>query len=135
MRDNWDKTSLATEWTLYDDDGRDPEAGYEYPCGIGNIDLLAKHKTERHWLVVELKRGQNSDSTVGQMLRYMGWIETHLAGSNEKVYGLIITREADDKLLYAARAIPSVGLLLYKVQFQLQPVPASGQEQGGEANG
>jgi len=129
LRDNWNRTSLGAEWCLYDDGGQDPEAGYEYPCGVGYIDLLAKHKNEPQWLVIELKRGQSSDSTVGQVLRYMGWVETHLAGPHETVHGLIIAHETNDKLLYAAKAVPNVALQCYEVQFQLHPVPQPVREQ------
>ena len=78
LRDNWDKTSLGHEWVLYSEAG-DDEAGYEYTTAVGRIDLLARHRTKPEWLVVELKRGQSSDDTVGQLLRYMGWVRMHLA--------------------------------------------------------
>ena len=130
LRDNWDRTSLGKEWGLYDDNGQDAEAGYEYPCGaVGYIDLLARHKKESQWLVIELKRGQTSDATLGQVLRYMGWIETHLAGPEESVRGLIIAHEVDDKLLYAAKAVPRVDLECYEVQFHLHPVAQPAKEQ------
>ena len=45
-RDNWNKTSLGSEWKIFEEDG-DPEAGYEYPCDIGRIDLLAHHRPNR----------------------------------------------------------------------------------------
>ncbi len=85
LRDNWSHTSLGREWQLYDEEGKEAEAGYQYPCGVGYIDLLAEHKDKPEWLVVELKRGQTSDSTVGQVLRYMGWVETYLAEPGETV--------------------------------------------------
>ena len=71
LRDNWHSISLGQDWNLYEEDG-DPEAGYEYPCEVGRIDLLARHKAEPRWLVMELKRQQSNDQTVGQVLRYMG---------------------------------------------------------------
>lgn len=54
LRDNWAHTELGKNWDLYEEDG-DPEAGYEYPCSVGRIDLLAKHQREPRWLVIELK--------------------------------------------------------------------------------
>jgi hypothetical protein len=119
--DNWKDTSLGDEWELYSEPG-DPELGREYPCGIGRIDLLARHKSRPDWLVVELKRGQTSDATVGQVLRYMGWIRTNLAEPGEEVYGLVIAREADEGLRYALSTLPNVDMLLYEVEFQLHPV-------------
>ena len=73
MFSNWDCLELGQEWALYAPDG-DAETGVEFPTDIGRIDLLAKHRTEARWLVVELKRNQTSDDTVGQILRYRaGW--------------------------------------------------------------
>jgi len=119
LRDNWEKTPLGKEWKLYEEDG-DPEAGYEYPCGIGRIDLLAKHRTAQRWLVVELKRSQSSDQTVGQVLRYMGWVAQHLAAPGDSVEGLVIAHEADEGIAYALAAVPSVRLQLYEVEFRLK---------------
>lgn len=128
LRDNWNQTTLGQEWSLHSEPG-DDEAGYEYACGVGRIDLLARHRTEPRWLVVELKRDQSSDDTVGQVLRYMGWIERHLAESGEEVRGLIIAREADDALAYALSALQNVDLMLYEVEFRLcQPPEPGGQE-------
>ena len=119
LRDNWEKTPLGKEWKLYEEDG-DPEAGYEYPCGIGRIDLLAKHRRDQRWLVIELKRSQSSDQTVGQALRYMGWVTHHLAAPGDTVEGLVIAHEADEGIAYALGAVPSVRLQLYEVEFRLK---------------
>jgi len=119
LRDNWDHTSLGAQWALYGDPGAD-EPGYEYPCAVGSIDLLAKHRTEPAWLVVELKRAQGSDQTVGQLLRYMGWVKQHLAQPGDRVQGLVIAHGSDTKLRYALLAVPGVDLMLYEVQFSLR---------------
>jgi len=118
LRDNWDKIELGNEWELYKEPG-DDEKGFEYPTGIGNIDLLIKHKTEPRWMVIELKRNQTSDKTVGQILRYIGWVKAELAEAGEKVEGLIIAHQADDKILYALKAVDDVKLKLYEVEFHL----------------
>lgn len=120
LRDNWAKTPLGKDWVLYSEEGNE-EAGYEYPCRVGRIDLLARHKRESAWLVVELKRNQTSDSTVGQLLRYMGWVKHHLAEPKERVQGLIIAREVDDSLQYALTGAPNVDVQLYEVGFSLKP--------------
>jgi len=121
LRDNWHKTSLGKEWDIYSEPG-DEEAGFEYPCGVGRIDILAKHKKRSEWLVVELKRDRSSDRSVGQVLRYIGWIRKNLAKEDEKVKGMIIINQADDNIKYAVSAIPNVDLQLYKVDFKLLPV-------------
>lgn len=124
MRDNWNQLELAREWALYQEPG-DEEAGYEYPCDVGRIDLLARHRKKPRWLVIELKRNQTSDQTVGQLLRYIGWIKQHLAEDGEQVYGMIICREADDALVYALSTVPNVELRLYQVEFHLKKSDAT----------
>ncbi|MFO7776659.1 MAG: endonuclease NucS [Candidatus Hydrogenedentota bacterium] len=104
---------------LYQEDG-DPEAGYEHPTGIGRIDLLAKHRNEPRWLVVELKRNQSSDKTMGQVLRYMGWVKQHLATDEQAVEGLVISRSRDEQLEYALSPVPNVTAKRYHVQFYLE---------------
>lgn len=121
MFDNWSKISLANEWDLHVEDG--DVVGYEYNTNeIGRIDLLARHRTEPRWLVIELKRDQSSDNTVGQVTRYMGWVEENLAEKGDAVHGLIISRDADTKIRYALRYTRQVELMCYKVDFQLFPV-------------
>ncbi len=70
--------------------------------------------------MVELKRAQTSDDTVGQVLRYMGWVGSHLAESGESVEGLIIAHDNDARLHYALMGAPGVRLMLYEVQFDLR---------------
>lgn len=117
LRDNWPRISLFKGWTLYEEDGE--EVGFEYFTDIGRIDLLAKHKSDPKWLVIELKRGQSSDETVGQVLRYMGWVEQNLALRNEEVMGAIISRTADERMSYALRNTKNVDLWFYEVEFHL----------------
>ena len=82
--------------------------------------ILAKNKSKKKWLVVELKRSQTDDTTVGQVLRYIGWVRKELAEPKESVEGLIIAHEADKGLKYALAAVENVELLLYEVEFHLK---------------
>ncbi len=121
MFDNWEKLDLAKEWDLYKED--EEIVGYEYNTNeIGKIDLLAQHKTEPRWLVIELKRQQSSDDTVGQVLRYMGWVKENLATDGKTVEGLIIARQADPRIKYALMSTRNVGLMCYRVEFYLDTV-------------
>ncbi len=122
--DNWDNLELGREWTIYGAPG-DDEAGYEFPCAVGRIDLLAKHRTQKRWLVIELKREDTSDVVVGQVLRYMGWVRQNLATPDEEVHGLIIARACDNALQYAVAVVPNLAFQLYEVEFRLtNPKPA-----------
>ncbi len=118
LHDNWAKTSLGREWDLHTEDGE--VVGYEYPTPIGRIDLLARHKKEKAWLVVELKRNQSSDDTVGQAMRYMGYVREHVAEKDDRVEGLIIAHEGDDRIRYALKLVPCISLMLYEVDFRLK---------------
>lgn len=120
LRDNWSRTELGRDWAILTDES-DEEVGYEYPTGVGRIDILAKHLREPRWLVVELKRDQTSDATVGQVLRYMGWVRQHLAGGGEGVEGLVISRQDDQALRYALSAAADATHRLYEVEFRLRP--------------
>ena len=122
MFDNWDMLDLAQEWDIYTRDG-EPEAGYEFRTPIGRIDLLAKHKRDPRWLVIELKREKSSDAVVGQVLRYMGWVQKHLVEDGETVEGLVVATEGDPQLHYALEVVLSVSFKSYEVEFRLKNGP------------
>jgi hypothetical protein len=123
LLDNWERFDLGKEWALLEDEENGDVIGSRYQTGeVGEIDLLAKHKTEDRWLVIELKRDQSSDSTVGQLLRYMGWVRRRLANGQE-VRGLIICSEPDLKMRYALDGLPGIECMTYQVSFGLSPVP------------
>ncbi len=123
MFDNWGRLELAGEWEIYTRDG-EPEAGYEFRTPIGRIDLLARHRREPRWLVIELKRNKSSDAVVGQVLRYMGWVQAHLAEAQEVVEGMIVATEGDPQLHYALSMIPVVSFKSYEVEFRLKDGPS-----------
>jgi hypothetical protein len=105
---NWDSTPLATSWDLYHS---------EYRTSVGNIDLLAKHKSEKKWLVIELKVSKTSDDVIGQILRYMGWVKLNLArGENEKVEGLIVAYELDENTFCSLVDLKDLSVKLYRLK-------------------
>ena len=71
--------------------------------------------------MIELKRGQTSDATVGQVLRYMNWVKENVAADNQSVRGIIVASDIDDALRYAARGLQNVSVKTYRVEFSLQP--------------
>lgn len=95
--------------------------GQQYPTDVGTIDILAREVDTNDYVVIELKKGRESDKVVGQILRYMGWVKENLASGKELVKGLIICREKNTKMEYALKAIPqaNIDLKLYKVDFKL----------------
>jgi RecB family endonuclease NucS len=90
----------------------------QYRTDIGTIDILAKDKTTNSYIVIELKRNQTSDDTVGQLARYMGWISEKKNDKNVK--GIIIASDYDKKLEYALKVVNNVEVFLYEVNFKLR---------------
>jgi hypothetical protein len=120
LLENWDRTSLASEWAIYRTPD-DPEAGNQFPTDVGPVDILAVHKREPRFLVIELKRNQTADQTVGQILRYMGWMEKHLAKETGRtVEGLIIAHAVDKGAPYALSLLPHVSMMTYEIEFRLK---------------
>jgi restriction system protein len=71
-------------------------------------------------LVIELKKGRESDKVVGQILRYMGWVRDNLCREGEDVKGLIIYKDVDERLAYALGMVQDiVQVKRYSVNFQL----------------
>ncbi len=121
--ENWEHTPLGAEWAIYGTDD-EPEAGDQFPTDVGPVDILAVHKTDPKMLVTELKRGQSTDQTVGQVLRYMGWIDRNLARpAGKSVEGLIIAHELDKSTSYALQTISHVRFLRYEIEFRLTEPP------------
>jgi len=115
---NWDKTPLGKRYELYEEDG---DIGQEYHTPIGRIDLLAKDRQTGDWVIIELKRGRGSDVAVGQLLRYIGWVQENLAHKGESVKGILVAAEADDRLRYALKTLGDmISMITYTVQFQMQ---------------
>lgn len=87
---------------------------------VGPIEILAVHKTQPRFLVIELKRNQSTDQTIGQTLRYVGWVRKRLAKDGQSVGGLIIARKMEEEALYAISTLPNVKMMTYEVEFRLK---------------
>jgi hypothetical protein len=70
--------------------------------------------------VFELKLGRGPDAALGQILRYMGWVNHHLS-KGRKVFGVILAADISHKLRYAATQVPQVRLMEYELRFSLKP--------------
>ncbi len=116
---NWDRTPLGKTLCIHEEDG---EEAVEFSTGVGEIDILARDRANRDWVVIELKKGRSDDTVVGQILRYMGWIRKHKAGVGETVRGIIITGGASDRIKYALYASEGIDFFNYKVNFELVEV-------------
>lgn len=103
---------------LYEDEGI---SGVEFPVGGRFIDLLAIDK-HNNYVVIELKVSKGYDRVIGQLLRYMAWIEKNQAEPTQKVRGIIIAREISDDLHLATSKIPDVELFKYDLSVSLRKV-------------
>ena len=117
--ENWDNLELGKKYALLDNDG--DMISKQYPTDVGPIDILARSKDSKEWLVIELKKGRSGDQVVGQIQRYMGWVlHNHVRhGDGESVKGLIILKNTDRKLEYALEVTHGIELMTYTVNFSL----------------
>jgi endonuclease len=103
---------------LYEDEGI---SGIEFPVGGRFIDILAVDK-HNNYVVIELKVSKGYDRVIGQLLRYMAWIETNQAEPTQKVRGIIIAREISEDLHLAASRIADVELFEYDLSVSLRKI-------------
>jgi restriction system protein len=114
--ENWEQTELGAKYDIYTEDGE--VVGQQYQTDTGPIDILAISKDKKVLLVVELKKGRATDSVVGQVLRYMGYMK-ELADKGQVVRGAIIALEDDPKMHRALSMVERVDFYRYEVQFRL----------------
>jgi hypothetical protein len=103
---------------LYQDEGI---TGIEFPVGGRFIDILALD-AEKRLVVIELKVSRGYDRVVGQLLRYMAWIQRHHADTGQGVRGIIIAREISEDLKLACSLVPNVSLYEYSLSVALQRI-------------
>jgi restriction system protein len=115
---NWRSTALGREYDIYAEDGQ--PVGQQYPTDTGPMDILAISKDRTRLLVVELKRGRASDAVVGQIQRYMGFVQEALLEPGQSVEGVIIAQEDDLKIRRALSIARNIRFMRYRVEFHLE---------------
>lgn len=116
---NWSTTDLGKRYDIYSVDGE--SVGQQYPSDTGPMDILAISKDGQELLVVELKKGRASDSVVGQIQRYMGYVIEELAEPHQTVKGVIIAMDDDLRIRRALRVAQGIEFFRYKISFSLVP--------------
>lgn len=111
---NWGRSLRLFETSL--------SSGRQFPAGRWIIDFLAIDNETNDLVVIELKRGQTSDATIGQVQRYMGWVRNNIAEDGQNVRGIVICHEVDDSLRYGVLPSGDVEVLTYSVKFELIPM-------------
>ncbi|MBW6419359.1 endonuclease NucS domain-containing protein [Celeribacter sp. PS-C1] len=117
---NWPNTPLGRTHDIYTVDGE--IVGQQFPSDTGPIDILAISKDGSELLIVELKKGRASDSVVGQIQRYMGYVLSELAENTQTVRGAIIALDNDKRIEHALRVAPNIDFYRYQIRFDLEKV-------------
>ncbi len=107
---------LETGIRLYEEEGI---TGVEFPAGGRFVDILAVD-SNNNYVVIELKVSRGYDRVVGQLLRYMAWIEKHQADPGQSVRGVIIAKEISEDLLLACSKVHDVSLYEYELSIMLR---------------
>lgn len=114
---NWTQTDLSKDYNIYEEDGE--KVGQQYPTDTGPIDILAISKDKKRMLVIELKKGRASDVVVGQILRYIGYVQEELAEPGQTVSGVIIALQDDQRIRRALAVVPAIKFYRYQINFKL----------------
>ena len=116
--ENWNQTELGKSYDIVEEDGE--LVGQQYPTDTGPIDILAVSKDKKTILVIELKKGRVSDSVVGQIQRYMGYVNEELLEKGQSVKGLIIALEDDLRMKRALSMTSNIEFYRYEIDFKLK---------------
>lgn len=106
----------------YDIERQNERNGHFDTQEVGEIDFLAIDQKNNDLLVIELKR-ESTDVTLGQILRYMGWVNKKLCKKDQKVKGIIIAESKDNKLELALTVVPIVTFRKMKLNVEIEDSP------------
>lgn len=118
---HWESNALARMGVAIHTNARREPVGRQFPAERWNIDVLGWQERERCWWVIELKRGRADDEVVGQVGRYMGWVEKYLSRPGEQLRGAVVARSVSRALELACYANPRVSAWTFDNSFALHP--------------
>jgi hypothetical protein len=97
--------------------------GRQFSTTVGPIDLLTVDAKSGDYVVIELKKGRSADKVYGQCSRYMGWVRKNLTKKGERVHGVIVARQIDQKLKAARDGHDTkVDLIEFEMKFGAKKV-------------
>jgi hypothetical protein len=105
---------------LYEDED---VKGIEFPVGGRYVDILAVDNVG-DYVVIELKVSRGYDRVVGQLLRYVAWVQKHHADPGQRVRGVIVGRQITEDLQLACHGLQNVSLFEYELSVSLKKVAA-----------
>ncbi len=110
--------TLFKDLRYYDQERQSEKNGHFDTQEVGVLDFLASD-TKDNLIVIEIKR-HSTDKTLGQILRYMGWVEKNLRKDKQKVKGLIVAESKDNRLEYALSIVPDVTFKRMKLRVEIE---------------
>ena len=115
LEKHWKKTSFAQDYEFV--------ARQMNLDDAGRLDILAKSKDGKEYLIIELKLGRASDRVVGQLQAYMGYLQdSDFCSNGETVRGVIIGSAEDPKIRHALKVTNDIEFYVYEMQFNLKKV-------------
>lgn len=107
----------------------------QYRTAVGPIDLLARDQ-DGLYVVIELKRGRSADRVVGQIARYMGWVQRRLCGDKAtRVRGIIVGSEFDRRFEAAIVQLKRVTPYTFDLRVSFSPWSPEGCPTRGAGGG
>lgn len=91
---------------------------------VGRLDLLARDSDGRT-VIIELKAGEAKDSSIGQIARYIGW---YAEREGKPPRAILVASGFSEPVRWAAKAIPGLKLVTYRVQFAFEEATVQIQE-------
>ena len=124
---NWSHISDFKGYTVLGDKDSDIYGKQYDTKKVGILDILAINTTEKKLLVIELKR-KSGDAVVGQILRYISFIEEDFLTKDfykkYVVLGLIVTDQLENRertqIAYSIKKLPFIQHKSYKIKFELE---------------
>jgi hypothetical protein len=95
---------------LYTDDKGHPGFEYRIDDGGRRIDIVAVDY-DKTINIIELKRGEAPDRTIGQIMHYVGWAKEKFIG--RKVRGILIAKKFSDRFLRTVQNMPDLTTWIY----------------------
>jgi len=114
---NFDNIFSYHNLKLYDNDP--DQNGFQYNTKVGRIDFLCIDKNTDDIVVIELKTGKVTEGAIGQVMKYMGFIQEEILSEGHKVRGILLGEDLDDKARYALKLVPQIEFKKYKLNIDI----------------
>ena len=81
----------------------------------GYIDILAKDKNKKY-VVIEIKKGDDDSSALGQIIGYMAALKEKLKISRNMIRGIIYCQKATERIQFATEFIEGLSYVTYEIK-------------------